>query len=117
MIPQLVQIDIEVPDLAIAAKFYADYLDLHPSPAEIFERVVLTVSDNSPFGISLIKGETKTQGINLYFQVDDLEAYLARARTNGVKTSEKAKMMAPYGLFGWIEDPFGYRIHLFSPKN
>jgi len=114
MTPKLVQIDIEVQDLTTGAEFYAEFLDLKPSEAEIFGRVVLKVPESSSIGISLVEGSNPDGRIKLYFEVDSLELYLERARLKGVKTSSKIETVVPYGFIAWIEDPFRNRIYLFS---
>jgi predicted enzyme related to lactoylglutathione lyase len=47
--------------------------------------------------------------------VDDLDATLEALRTEGVAVDERVERYS-YGNFGWITDPDGNRIELWSRK-
>lgn len=51
----------------------------------------------------------------LNFQVDDLDAVLAKLRTAGVPVDERTEDYE-YGRFGWFTDPEGNRVELWEPK-
>jgi predicted enzyme related to lactoylglutathione lyase len=55
-----------------------------------------------------------SQPAMLNFQVDDLEAVLAKLSAAGVPVDEKREEYA-YGRFGWFTDPEGNRVELWEP--
>jgi catechol 2,3-dioxygenase-like lactoylglutathione lyase family enzyme len=53
--------------------------------------------------------------VNIYVQVDDLRAYLAKAESLGGKTLVPPVDL-PTGSFAWFADPDGNTIGLWKPK-
>ncbi len=124
MTPKVVQIDIPVSNLEVALSFYESVLSLKASPAEIYGRVILEVTEGSQVGIALVLCEKEfslpqesspsSPGIAVYLEVEHLNEILSQCRSLGRSCSETQKN-PPYGLLAWIEDPFGNRIHLCQP--
>jgi predicted enzyme related to lactoylglutathione lyase len=56
-----------------------------------------------------------SQPAMLNFQVDDLEALLAKLSAAGVSVDEKREEYE-YGCFGWFTDPEGNRVELWEPS-
>ena len=48
------------------------------------------------------------------FRVADLDALLARLRSEGVTVDERTEK-SDFGYFGWATDPEGNRIELWEP--
>jgi predicted enzyme related to lactoylglutathione lyase len=87
----------------------------------------------SPYGSFLFKADTQRahiavaffprtakyfpldQPAMLNFQVDDLEAVLAKLTEAGVPVDPKREQY-DYGLFGWFTDPEGNRVELWQPS-
>jgi uncharacterized protein len=53
--------------------------------------------------------------VNVYVQVNDIEAYLAKAQALGGK-KVVGPIEIPTGSFAWMADPEGTVIGLFKPK-
>jgi predicted enzyme related to lactoylglutathione lyase len=53
--------------------------------------------------------------VTVYVQVNDIEAYLAKAQTLGGK-KVVGPIEIPTGGFAWMTDPEGTVIGLFKPK-
>jgi len=68
--------------------------------------------------VSFFKAESDyfpvSQPAMLNFQVDDLEAVLARLSDAGVAVDPKHEQ-SEYGHFGWFTDPEGNRVELWQP--
>ena len=50
----------------------------------------------------------------LNYRVDDLDALIARLRTEGVDIADE-RHQDENGRFAWITDPEGHRIELWEP--
>jgi predicted enzyme related to lactoylglutathione lyase len=56
-----------------------------------------------------------TSGLMVDYAVDDMDALLARLRSNGVKVLKRDDSDAN-GRFAWILDPEGNKVELWEPK-
>ena len=63
-------------------------------------------------GINQIQ-EGQQPYVTIYVQVDDLQAYLDKAKANGGKTVVPPTPIPGIGSFAWLTDPEGNRIGLF----
>lgn len=70
----------------------------------------------APFGQATNYFAPSTKDFMLNFRVDDLDALLARLRTDGVEVDLNVHEDAN-GRFGWIMDPEGTRIELWQPPS
>jgi predicted enzyme related to lactoylglutathione lyase len=57
-----------------------------------------------------------SQPAMINFQVDDLDALLAKLADEGVAVDPK-RDAADYGKFGWFTDPEGNRVELWEPAS
>lgn len=60
-------------------------------------------------------GHEPRRFVTFYVQVDDVNAYLARAQSLGGKTLVPP-VDIPQGTFAWISDPEGNTVGLWKPK-
>jgi predicted enzyme related to lactoylglutathione lyase len=71
-------------------------------------------SDGIPGHISTL-GHEPRHYVTIYVQVDDIDAYLAKAESlGGKKLVPPVKI--PTGTFAWFSDPDGNIIALWKPK-
>lgn len=70
----------------------------------------------APFGPETNYFAPSTKEFMLNFRVDDLDALLARLRTDGVEVDPNVHE-DENGRFGWIMDPEGTRIELWQPPS
>ena len=68
----------------------------------------------SPFKESTDYFKPSTKDFMINFRVDDLDALLAKLRSEGVQVDENIQD-SEYGKFGWIMDPEGNRVELWQP--
>ena len=115
----LCQIEIQVTDMDRSKRFYEHVFGWKVAPAEMYNYVVLQVSPECPWGISLVPAMTSAKNqaqIILYFQVDDAESVASLAELHGgAKKFGPAKLPA-YGNIWQISDPDGHRFGLFENK-
>ena len=67
-----------------------------------------------PFAHGCFAFPAEQERAMINFQVDDLEALLAKLTADGVSVDPKRES-ADYGKFGWITDPEGNRVELWEP--
>jgi predicted enzyme related to lactoylglutathione lyase len=68
----------------------------------------------SPFASDTEYFAPSTKPFMINFRVADLDALLAKLRSEGVAVDEKTDK-SDFGYFGWAMDPEGNRIELWEP--
>jgi catechol 2,3-dioxygenase-like lactoylglutathione lyase family enzyme len=112
--PKIFRITLEVANLDEAAAFYAKLLGIegkrHPGSRHYFDcgGVILAVLDPTPGGLKPTVGAK-----SLYFAVDELEPYHARAK--------ELKALAPFKVHGeaageMVKRPWGERSFYVTDK-
>lgn len=109
MEPVLYMTELAVSDFAASVAWYRDAL-----------RLSLMLTD-TPNQFALFRGRLAIKagiptpgGVLVHFQVDDLDAELARLRSFGVKPDGTVKTTAEGYRRAFVLDPDGYRIGLFA---
>ncbi len=78
--------------------------------------MVRTGSDQGIGGHINSLGHEPHNYLTVYVQVDDLEAYLAKAKGLGCKTLVPPTEVPGMGHFAWLADPEGTIVGLWKPK-
>ena len=68
----------------------------------------------SPFAANTDYFAPSDKPFMINFRVADLDALLARLRSEGVTVDERTEK-SDFGYFGWAMDPEGNRIELWEP--
>jgi predicted enzyme related to lactoylglutathione lyase len=77
--------------------------------------VINTGTDSGIQGHITSLGHEPRHYVTFYVQVDDVDAYLAKAQSLGGRTLVPA-VKIPTGRFAWLGDPDGNIIGLWQPK-
>jgi predicted enzyme related to lactoylglutathione lyase len=110
----VVHFDIGCRDTAQAAQFYSSLFGWGTSqmgPA-------LMIDTKSPQGIQghfTALGHEPYHYTIFYVNVDDIDAYLAKAESLGGKTLVARVDIPNYGSFAWLSDPDGNTVGLWKP--
>ena len=110
----VVHFDIGCRDTAQAAQFYTALFGWGTSqmgPA-------LMIDTGSPQGIQghfTALGHEPFHYTIFYVNVDDIDAYLAKAESLGGKTIVPKVDIPNYGAFAWLSDPDGNTVGLWKP--
>ncbi len=110
----VVHFEIGCRDLASTQEFYAKLFDWKmqtAGPAAMIE----TGGAGGINGHITALGHEPHNYVTVYAQVDDIEAYLAKAVALGGK-KVLGPIEIPTGSFAWMKDPEGTLIGLFKPK-
>ncbi|MGB0715101.1 MAG: VOC family protein [Phycisphaerae bacterium] len=110
----IVHFEIGCKDKDNTKKFYASLFDWQIAPHGEAEMI----NTGSPEGICghiTALGHEPHQYVTVYAQVDDLEAYLAKAAELGGKTIVEPVEVPEAGHFAWLSDPEGNVIGLWKP--
>lgn len=105
-------VNIDVPDLRAAARFYQEAVGLRIGRT-FADAAVELVGASSP--IYLLKKRPAPAGgpVHLDFVVDDLDAACARAAAAGAR-SERPIERTPFGRLALFADPFGHGFSLLQ---
>lgn len=114
---RLCQIEIPAFNLDESLKFYREVFNWQQVPIELHQYIVLETPEACSFGISLLpcsNSQKVSTGITIYFQVDRLDTYLAKARSFDPALVKGQRKLPGYGLVQIIKDPSGNRLGLFE---
>lgn len=112
----LCQLEIPVSDLSCSLDFYESVLGWKAVPAEIFDYAVMTISEDSRYGIALKRVpsfQSHGEHVLVYFRTDLLEEVLVKAGEKGGRIVNKLRVIAGFGVAAVFADPDGNRIGLF----
>lgn len=112
----IVQIEIQVSNLAAAEKFYRSAFNWPRTPTDMHNYTILDVPPAAGYGVALIensRSQPTAQSVTVYFKCDELEKTLEAVKTGGGKVLFGPKYVAPYGTIYHICDPDGNRWGLF----
>ncbi len=110
----VIHFDIGCKDIARTREFYSKLFDWkirQEGPAGFID----TGSKEGIQGHITSLGHEPEHYVTFYVQVNDIKAYLERARRLGGKTLVPA-ITIPTGQFAWISDPDGNIVGLLQPK-
>jgi predicted enzyme related to lactoylglutathione lyase len=110
----VIHFEIGCRDRAKTEAFYASLFDWRiegAGPAGM----ISTASDRGIQGHITSLGHEPHNYVNIYVEVENLEASLARAAELGAKTVV-GPVPIPQGRFAWIADPEGTVIGLMEPR-
>jgi uncharacterized protein len=110
----VVHFEIGCRDSAKTQEFYAKLFDWQiqaAGPAAMID----TGGKGGINGHITALGHEPFNYVAVYVQVDDIEAYLAKAQALGGKKIV-GPIEIPTGSFAWMADPEGTTIGLFKPK-
>ena len=116
----VVHFEIGCRDSARTQAFYSRLFDWKIEQQGPVPVAVITTGGSG--GVNGIGGHITSLGhephnyITVYVQVDDLQAYLAKAQSLGGKTLVPPVEL-PDGAFAWLADPDGNIVGLWKPKN
>jgi catechol 2,3-dioxygenase-like lactoylglutathione lyase family enzyme len=104
-------------NLARSRAFYRDILTLKVVTDAFPEWVDFDLGDGKRLGLHPMSGtlSVRSGSLQLGFQIDNLDAFIADARTAGVRVLQDPYEQA-HGRVAVIADPDGYVIQVFSPK-
>jgi predicted enzyme related to lactoylglutathione lyase len=109
----VVHFDIGCRDTAQAAQFYTSLFGWSTSA----QGPALMIDTGEKEGIQghfTALGHEPFHYTMFYVQVDDIDAYLAKAAALGAKTVVP-KIDLPHGSFAWMSDPDGNTVGLWKP--
>ena len=96
------------------AEFYSQLFEWKTESAGPTE-MIQTGGESGINGHITALGHEPHHYVTVYVQVDDLQAYLDKARTLGGKTLVPP-VEIPTGSFAWMADPDGNTVGLWKPK-
>jgi uncharacterized protein len=109
--------ELTVADPAATGQFYADVLGLQPQQQEMGP-------DNPPYTTFNVEGRTVAGSMqldgdmqphwNVYFNVDDVDATVAKAKELGATEIAEAFDVPGTGRFGYLRDPQGATFNLMQ---
>lgn len=122
----LCQIEIMITDRERSVAFYSRVFGWTPVPADIHEFIVLNVSEDCPWGISLVTvtraEQLRSSLTTLYFAVasmDQAKKIVTEAEECGgrvISSSGDGRDVPGYGRMWVVADPDGQRWGLFLKK-
>jgi predicted enzyme related to lactoylglutathione lyase len=110
----VVHFEIGCPDTAQSAQFYESLFGWS-STAMGPARMIDTGSKEGIQGHMTALGHEPHRYTIFYVNVDDIDAFLAKAASLGGKTLVP-KVNIPTGSFAWISDPDGNTVGLWQPS-
>ena len=110
----VVRFEIGCRDRKATAAFYGNLFDWQIEEAGAAS-LISTASGRGIDGHITSLGHEPHNYLNLYIEVDNLEAYLARATALGAKPVV-GPVPIPQGRFAWVADPEGTVFGLLEPK-
>ena len=110
-------IEISAKNAKATAEFYKDLFGWETS-LDMGEEYILFMTE-SGLGGAISQEENFRIGNNIvnYIQVDDIEAYLAKATSLGGQISKEKTEIPGHGWYGHGKDLDGNIFGLFTPKN
>jgi predicted enzyme related to lactoylglutathione lyase len=110
----VVHFEIGCRDTAQAAQFYTSLFGWSSSPMGP-ARMIDTGSPQGIQGHFSALGHEPHRYTIFYVDVDDIDAYLAKAESLGGKTLVPKVVIPNYGSFAWLTDPDGNTVGLWKP--
>ena len=110
----VVHFEIGCKDIAATQDFYAKLFDWKIQAAGPAAMIETGGAGGIPGHITAL-GHEPYNYVTVYVQVNDIEAYLAKAQELGGKKLV-GPIEIPTGTFAWMTDPEGSVIGLFKPK-
>lgn len=123
---RLCQIEVQVTDLSRATRFYATVFGWEAVPADLFQYAILSVPDDSPFGISLLAApgnQNTTSRSTLFLKMEsaeELQELIERVKSEQQGETLKTRVVPGYGVVWTFSDPDGQKWGLFleqKPKH
>jgi predicted enzyme related to lactoylglutathione lyase len=110
----VVHFEIGCEDAAKSGQFFSKLFgwQMQPQGPAV---MINTGTDSGIQGHITTLGHEPRHYVTFYVQVDDLNAYLAKAQSLGGKTLVPP-VEIPTGTFAWLGDPDGNIIGLWKPK-
>ena len=110
----VVHFEIGCPDTAQAAQFYSSLFGWSASPMGPAMMINTGASEGTQGHFTTLGHEPHHYTI-FYVNVDDIDAYLAKAGSLGGKTVVPRVDIPNYGSFAWLSDPDGNTVGLWKP--
>lgn len=109
--------ELSVADPVATGQFYADVVGLQPQHHDMGTDnppyMTLNVGEKPVAGTMTLDGETQPHW-NVYFNVDDVDAAVAKAEQLGASVVAPALDVPGQGRFGYLQDPQGATFNLMQ---
>jgi catechol 2,3-dioxygenase-like lactoylglutathione lyase family enzyme len=105
---------VRVPDIAAARAFYGETLGL-PIKGEAPNFLVVDPIDGQGASFGVGVGEPGAGGPEIWWRVDDADAFHAALVTKGVRITEEPEDR-PFGRALSFADPAGNVLHAYQPR-
>ena len=109
----VVHFEIGCRDTAQASQFYSSLFGWNASPMGPAVMIDTGSKEGIPGHFTAL-GHEPHHYTTFYVQVDDIDAYLAKAESLGGKMVVP-KVTIPMGSFAWMSDPDGNTVGLWQP--
>jgi hypothetical protein len=106
-------VEFSVTDMKRSVKFFETLFDWKFSGDTY---AMCNPKSGPSIGLFLTSRVTPGDGVTVYFQVDDVDSYIARAKTLGVSVIKEKTAMGEGEYFAEIADPDGNPIGLYQGK-
>jgi predicted enzyme related to lactoylglutathione lyase len=109
----VVHFEIAGKDAEKTQRFYASLFDWEVDTATMGSFYGMVRGADGGIGGGLMAAPSGKPYVTIYVQVDDLDAYLARAEKLGGKTAIKPTDIPGSGAFAMIQDPDGNMVGIY----
>jgi predicted enzyme related to lactoylglutathione lyase len=118
MKPYVTHVEFGVTNLKRAARFYRALFGFKVRIMPGMGYALWETKRQPGGGFALVKGKrVRHGGTSVVFKVDDIDAYLRKAKKLGAKiVKEKTVIMGGFGYFGAFRDPFGNVIQVYNTR-
>ncbi len=114
--PFINHIELQVTNLKEAKKFYSSLFSLKVNILPQMSYAIWEAAKQPGGGMAEVK-KVKHGGTTAYFQVDNINNYLKKAKELGGKIVEKKTQIGgDMGYYGLLQDPFGNKVGVWSNK-
>jgi predicted enzyme related to lactoylglutathione lyase len=110
----VVHFEIAGKDAQKTQKFYASLFDWEIDTTTMGDFYGMVPAADGGIGGGLMACANGQPYVTIYVQVDDLNAYLARAERLGGKTAVKETEIPGGGAFAMIQDPDGNMVGIYK---
>ena len=115
--PRVFALELDVPDVERAVRFYRDAFGLEESRALSTSRLGVLECDGGAVVLRPTEARETPRGApawSLNLRVSDLDSALVRARGAGAKVEDATPRRIPIGRAISVADPFGHAVHLID---